>query len=156
RRNWPIVEKIENVVRQLRDDQSVPSGLEIALTGNAMVGRDTTRAQVDSGKQTEFWTVLLIVVLLIAIYRAPLVALVPLATVYVALQVAIKFISILAQHGLMGLFEGVQIFVTVLVYGAGVDYCLFLIARYREELDRGVPAREAMAGAVARVGPALV
>ena len=50
-------------------------------------------------------------------------------------------LALLAKAGLVSLFEGIQIYVTILAYGAGVDYCLFLTARYREELRRRVQAR---------------
>src|SRR4029077_12597984 len=46
--------------------------------------------------------------------------------------------------------------ITILAYGAGVDYCLFLTARYKEELDRGAKPGDAVAGAIGGVGAALV
>src|SRR5207302_10642610 len=46
--------------------------------------------------------------------------------------------------------------ITILSYGAGVDYCLFLTARYKEELDSGAPPAEAVARAVRGTGAALV
>src|SRR5205085_12206116 len=48
-----------------------------------------------------------------------------------------------------------RIFITVLAYGAGVDYCVFLIARYQEELDAGAGIRDALARALARAGGAV-
>ena len=44
---------------------------------------------------------------------------------------------------------------TVVVYGAGIDFCLFLIARYKEELDHGATFRDATMFAVTHVGAAL-
>ena len=61
----------------------------------------------------------------------------------------------MAQAGLIDLFREVRIYVTVLVYGEGVDYCLFLIARYREELERGADLKEGVAEAVHRAGAAI-
>jgi RND superfamily putative drug exporter len=74
--------------------------------------------------------------------------------VFVAVRVSLALSGQLAARDVLTLFRGVQVYVTVLVYGAGVDYCLFLIARYREELDAGAAPRAALAEALARVaGP---
>ena len=105
--------------------------------------------------------------LLLLIYRAPLLALIPLVIVFVAVEVALKYLSMLAEADIIGLFQGIQTFLTVILYGAGVDYCFFLIARYREELDRlaapqageVLPERvrygRALAAALGKVGAAL-
>jgi RND superfamily putative drug exporter len=53
------------------------------------------------------------------------------------------------------LFQGIESYVAVLMYGAGVDYCLFLIARYKEEIDAGVSYDEAVANCIAKVGEAI-
>jgi RND superfamily putative drug exporter len=156
RLNWPTIEKVEDLVCELREQGKVPEGLEISLTGSAVLGRDHSVAELQSVRATGFFTILLVVVLLVLIYRAPLLALIPLATVFLAVQLALNFLAILAGSGHTTLFEGLQIYITILAYGAGVDYCLFLTARYKEELDRGAQPSDAVAGAVGGVGGALV
>jgi RND superfamily putative drug exporter len=153
--NWPTLAKVEDLVEGLRMQGKLPPGLDIAVTGSAAIGRDHSLAQLQSVHATERLTVLLVIVLLILIYRAPLLALIPLATVYLAVRVALNVLAILAGHGYLTLFEGIQIYITILAYGAGVDYSLFLTARYKEELDRGASPAEAVAGAVGGVGAAL-
>jgi RND superfamily putative drug exporter len=143
-------------VEALRQAGEVPPGLDVALTGSAVVGRDLRQAGRQSAAATERWTVLLVVALLLLLYRAPFLALIPLATVFVATQAALAYLRVLAGAGAIGLFEGIQSYVTVLGYGAGVDYALFLIARYQEELGGGQAPRAAVAGALGKVGPALV
>jgi RND superfamily putative drug exporter len=154
--NWPVIGRIENLVQELEQQGKVPAGLDIALTGSAVIGRDRALAQLQSVRATETLTVVLVVALLILIYRAPLLALIPLATVYLAVQVSINLLAILARAGYVTLFQGIQIYITILAYGAGVDYCLFLTARYKEALDQGASPREAVASAVGGVGSALV
>ncbi len=154
--NWPTIERVEDLVRGLRQQGKVPRGLEIAMTGSAVIGRDHSRAEMQSVQATRAVTVILVVVLLIAIYRAPLLALIPLITVYVAVEVSLRLLAILGKAELLTIFQGIQIFITILAYGAGVDYCLFLTARYREELDRGADPGDAVAAAVGGVGAALV
>ncbi|MFK7819572.1 MAG: MMPL family transporter [Planctomycetaceae bacterium] len=133
----------------------VPPGLDLAISGNATFGRDILKAQVDSGKATEHWTRILVVILLLLIYRAPVLALIPLLTVSLATEITRKLLSILADFGWVDLFSGIDPYVTVVVYGAGVDYCLFLIARYKEELDRGATMNEAITSSMSRVGAAI-
>src|SRR5262249_20383001 len=139
-----------------REQGKLPPGLDVAVTGSAVVGRDHTLAQVSSARATETLTVVLVIGLLIVIYRAPLLALIPLVTVVLAVHVSLNLLGILARAGLFTLFQGIQIYITILAYGAGVDYCLFLTARYKEELDRGASAGAAVAAAVGGVGGALV
>ena len=136
--------------------------LGVATSGEATVGRDMLRAGDDSAEATEFWTVVLVVILLVVLYRAPVVAVIPLVTVVVAVQIAMSLLQLGAQWGVVDLFRGIEVYVTVLCYGAGVDYCFFLIARYREELDTQTteadtasPVVVALEQALSRVGAAL-
>ena len=154
-RNWPVITAIEGLVRDLRQQDKLPHGLEVAVTGSAAIGRDHSIAQLQSAHSTERLTVILVVALLILIYRAPLLAVIPLLTVYLAVQVSINLLALLGQAGYVTLFQGLKIYITILAYGAGVDYCLFLTARYKEELDKGADPGEAVARAVGAVGHAL-
>ncbi|MFM7036433.1 MAG: MMPL family transporter [Planctomycetaceae bacterium] len=158
--NRPLVDSVEKFIRDLSripsgQPDSLPAGLEISISGSATFGRDMMLESAKSAKSTEHWTVILVVVLLIGIYRAPMLAFIPLATVAVATAVSRSLLAVAAQHGIINLFNGIETYVTVLVYGAGVDYCLFLIARYREELDGGQTIEEAISGTMERIGAAL-
>jgi RND superfamily putative drug exporter len=158
--NRPLVDSVEKFVRDLSripsgQPNSLPAGLEISISGSATFGRDMMQESAKSAKSTEHWTVILVVVLLIGIYRAPMLAFIPLVTVAVATAVSRALLAVAAQHGIISLFNGIETYVTVLVYGAGVDYCLFLIARYREEMDGGQTIEEAISGTMERIGAAL-
>ena len=158
--NNNLIAEVEDFLKELRreradSNRAIPRGLDIAFSGSATFGRDMLQAQRDSARATERWTIILVVCLLLLIYRAPLLALIPLLTVAVATTVTLKLLAIGAQFGIVKLFNGIEPYVTVLVYGAGVDYCLFLIARYREELDSGATIEEAIAGTLEKIGSAL-
>ncbi len=154
--NAPIVRRVEDLVfHDPEFRKSWPPGLEMYVSGTAVVGRDMLKAAKDSAKKTELYTVVLVIGLLILIYRAPLLALVPLITVAIAVNLTINLLCIFAQHGWVVLFSGFESYVTVLLYGAGVDYCLFLIARYKEESDQGIPVRQALIDAQGYVGAAI-
>ncbi|MFF1272935.1 MMPL family transporter [Streptomyces marokkonensis] len=97
-----------------------------------------------------------VTVLLVLIYRSPFLWLVPLAVAGVAAAVAMA-----AGYGLHELFDvtitgqsgGIM---TVLVLGAGTDYALLLVSRYREELRRHERPYDAMRAALRGCGPAIL
>jgi RND superfamily putative drug exporter len=154
-KNSPIVAKIEKTLARVRAEEAVPQGLQMEVTGSATAGRDLEQAARQSARTVEVWTVAVVVVLLLLLYRAPLVALIPLITVFFAVQISLDSLALLAGTGWVSLDRDVRIFITILAYGAGVDYCLFLIARYREEWERGISPGEASAIAIAHVGGAI-
>jgi putative drug exporter of the RND superfamily len=156
RRNWPTIAKVEELVERLRHDDRTPVGLHITLTGSAVLGRDHAQAEARGARNTEMLTVILVIALLVLIYRVPLLAIVPLLTVVVSVRIALSVLTMLAAARYVQLFSGLEIFVTILSYGAGVDYCLFLSARYREELDRSGDPCDAVARAIGNVGAAVV
>ncbi len=160
RRNRPVISRIERLIDpgkegELRKEKNIPPGLDLALSGSATVGRDMRVAAEESASATELWTVLLVVILLIIIYRAPLLAIIPLITVGVSVHIARHCLAILGEYEIISLFSGVKTYVTVVLYGAGVDYCVFLMARYKEELDAGATSEEAMTKSIGNVGAAL-
>jgi RND superfamily putative drug exporter len=132
--------------------QSVPA---VYTTGAAGIGRDLITASADSLESTTLATVVLVVVLLLLVYRAPLLALVPLATIAVSVWVALEVLALCTLIPGFCLVNVSKVFAVVMLYGAGTDYCLFLISRYREELGRGFGPGEALARGVGGVGGAL-
>ena len=149
---------IETIRDEIARSAKPPPGLDVEMTGSAMVGYDTNRAAGESLKDTTNATIALVVVILLVVYRSPLLALIPMVTI--ALSVAVSLWAIALLTKIPGLnFQVINItdiFVIVVLFGAGTDYCLFLIARYREELARGLRADEALAEAIRQVGGALV
>lgn len=161
-RNKPTIDEIQNLVNvrngQLAREGTIPAGLDLALSGTATVGRDMNVANRESSEKTEVWTVALVVLLLVGIYRAPILAIIPLVTVFMSRQISMMMVALLTQvPGLnFKAFMGMDVYITVVMYGAGVDYCLFLIARYKEELDAGLSSRRAATAALTHVGEALI
>ena len=135
-----------------------PAGLKVEMTGSAAVGHDMNRAANSSVSNTTWATIGLVVVILLIVYQSPLLALLPLATI--ALSVEVSLLAIASLTLVPGLHFQVinitKIFVIVVLFGAGTDYCLFLIARYREELARGRTGPDALREAIEQVGGALV
>jgi putative drug exporter of the RND superfamily len=97
-----------------------------------------------------------VAIILLITYRSPVLWLLPIVTAGVALITAQSVIYLLADNA--GLVVNAQSagILTVLVFGAGTDYALLLVARYREELRRHEDRHEAMALALHRAGPAII
>ncbi len=148
------VDRAEQVVRQ-RLAAAGTDAPQLYVTGNAGVGRDLVRASANGLDSTTLATVLLVIVILLCVYRAPLLALVPLVTIAGSVWVALKVLALCTLIPGFTLVNTSQIFAVVMLYGAGTDYCLFLISRYREELAAGKPGDAALARSVATVGGAL-
>ena len=100
-------------------------------------------------------TVLLVLFLLGAIYRAVLVALTPLLVVFFAYTAATALVYLYAESGATVSTNGTTILI-VLMFGVGTDYCLLLVSRYREELRRIEDKHDAMARALRRTGPTIL
>jgi putative drug exporter of the RND superfamily len=98
---------------------------------------------------------LIVLVLLIAIYRSPIFWIIPFFTVLLAEGASRGLGYLLAEAGVTinGQTGGI---LPVLVFGAGTDYALLLVSRYREELRRHEDKHEAMAIALRSAGPAIL
>jgi RND superfamily putative drug exporter len=127
----------------------------VQLTGPAGIGRDLISASANSLESTTLATIVLVVVILLLVHRAPLMALIPLGTIAVSVWVALKILALCTLIPGFCVVNISQIFAVVMLYGAGTDYCLFLISRYREELARGHEGSAALARSISGVGGAL-
>jgi putative drug exporter of the RND superfamily len=94
-------------------------------------------------------------VMLLLTYRSPILWLLPVLSAGFALFAAQGVIYLLARYADLSVNGQSAGILTVLVFGAGTDYALLLVARYREELRRHKDRHEAMAFALHRAGPAI-
>jgi len=149
------VDRCEEVLRE--ELSKVGSAApRLYATGPAGVGRDLVQAGAESLDRTTWATVGLVVIILLAVYRAPLLALIPLATISVSAWVALQLLALATLIPGVHLVNISQVFAIVILFGAGTDYCLFLISRYREELERGRDTNAGIRRSVMAVGEALV
>src|SRR5919108_186839 len=135
-------------------------GLALAMVPlqGPLQGREADRSEaVKSIDETLLIvTCAVLVLLLLAIYRSPFVALVPLAVVGVAYVVAGGLTYLLVEAGVTGGSGQTTAILIVLMFGAGTDYCLLIVARFRDELRRTADVGEAMSRATRRTGPAIL
>ncbi len=130
-------------------------GVRAYVTGPAGIAADLDRLAAEAGDTLLLATVSLVLLLLLIVYRAPLLAVLPLLSVGAAYMVAIGIAYLLINAGWITVNTEGTFLVLVLVFGAGTDYSLLLVHRYREELQRGHPSPEALPLAVRESAPAL-
>jgi putative drug exporter of the RND superfamily len=132
-----------------------PAGLQTALTGTAGTIGDQNNAVSGLDSTLLLVTASVVALLLLLTYRSPVLWLIPLITVGAASQLASAAVYLLAKHAGLTVNLQSQSVLTVLVFGAGTDYALLLVARYREELRRHRDRHQAMAVALRRSLPAI-
>ncbi|MGN9913694.1 MMPL family transporter [Phytohabitans sp. LJ34] len=132
------------------------NGLSVHITGPAGSAADSAAAFEGIDSTLLFATIGVVVVILLFTYRSPVLWLLPVISAGVALTCAQAVIYLLAKHADLTVNAQSSGILTVLVFGAGTDYALLLVARYREELRRHHDRHEAMAVALHRAGPAII
>lgn len=131
-------------------------GLAVHITGPGGTSADFSKAFAGIDSTLLFSAMAIVVVILLFTYRSPTLLFVPLLGVVVALFTAQALIYLLATHAGLTVNGQSAGILTVLVFGAGTDYALLLVARYREELRRHTDRHEAMELAMHRAGPAVL
>lgn len=133
-----------------------PGDLAVHLTGGPAFIADITNAMSNANITLLAVTATVVAVLLIVTYRSPVLWLVPLAVIGFAdgLSTSVgTVVSRLTELPFDGATSGIT---SVLVFGAGTNYALLLISRYREELRQTDDHADALRAAVSRAGPAIV
>ena len=150
-------EEISPAVDSIRDiTGKSTAGLAVHITGPGGTSADFSKAFEGIDSTLLLSAMGVVIVMLLITYRSPTLLLVPLLSVIAALFTAQAFVYLLAQHAGLTVNGQSAGILTVLVFGAGTDYALLLVARYREELRRHEDRHEAMALALHRAGPAVI
>jgi len=146
-----------DIVKNIRADTrpaGLPAGLQVNLTGDLAAGVDQENSNSKGRNSTEGYTVILIVILLLIVFRALLAPLVTLLPAGLALAVAQPVIAESTKAGVQVGFI-TQILLIVLLLGAGTDYGLFLVFRVREEMRNGLEPKDAVVKALSKVGESI-
>jgi RND superfamily putative drug exporter len=141
-------------VRDVIRSAGPPPGFSVHTAGTVATRVDTNATSTKTGGQVQWFSIIFVIALLVAVFRsalAPLIAVLPAAVVVL---VAERFTAEAAVHGL-GVSQIASLLLIVLVLGAGTDYALFLMFRVREEMRAGRPCHEAIVLSVTRVGETI-
>lgn len=160
-----VVVPIDNAVGQAENDVigqlraitgGDQGGLTIEVTGPAALRGDLITVLAGVGGELLVVTLGAVLVVLLIIYRSPILWALPLIAAGLSYVLATVFIYWLADADVIKLSGESRGILTVLVFGAGTDYALLLIARYREELTRRERPVDAMRVAWRGAAPAII
>ncbi|MER7992611.1 MMPL family transporter [Micromonospora chalcea] len=150
-------EQIRAVVERLRDIAGPDrDGLTVDVAGPAGLLGDLIEVFGAIDGPLLLVTLTVVLVILLVVYRSPVLWIFPLLAAGMSYSLAAVFVYLLADHDIVKLNGQAQGILTVLVFGAGTDYALLLIARYREELHRHERPWDAMKTAWKGAAPAIV
>lgn len=146
----------DELVNAVRDVAKGGDGLSVDVGGEGALATDAAEVYNSLDGPLLYTTAAVVALLLILIYRSPFLWLVPLAVAGMA-----DYLSMGVAYGLnqwfgtsvSGQSSGIM---TILVFGAGTDYALLLVSRYREELRRIERPYDAMVAALKGCGPAVL
>ena len=149
--NSETAEVIKEVRAQIATDQ--PAGLSLLVTGGPAFGADVASSFDGADFTLLLVTILIVAVLLIATYRSPVLWLVPLIVIALADGLAGRVTAAAGSAWNLQFDAGI---ISVLVFGAGTNYALLMMSRYREELMVEADHRAALASAWRKTMPAIL
>ncbi|WP_124727289.1 MMPL family transporter [Staphylospora marina] len=144
------MQAINDTVTQIQEKGSglVGSSVELNITGPAGIASDTIALFSNADLVLLFSTIGLILILLIVIYRSPLLAIIPLLVAGIVHQVTDRLLGLMGKNGVFEIESQSLSIMSILLFAALTDYSLLVFARFREELkkheDKFVAMKEAM------------
>lgn len=150
--------KQADAAKELREGaKKLASGtkLDVKLGGSAAMALDQQDASARGNALVGIGTFVIILVTLLIIFRAPILAVLPLVLIGLVSAIANGLIAYATKLFGLEANSSISAMLIVVLFGVGTDYFLFLIFRYRERLRAGDEPKEAMINAVARVGEAI-
>jgi RND superfamily putative drug exporter len=146
---------IPDAADEIRDIAKIDGG-EVHLAGYGGQAADSAEAFEGIDTNLIFATLAVVIVILLFTYRSPILWLLPILCAVSANFIATGLVYLLAKYAGLTVNGQSQAILSILVIGAGTDYALLLVARYREELRRHEDRHEAMAFALHRASPAIL
>ncbi len=130
------------------------AGFDAYLTGSSPIYSSYANGALESVDRTLGVTIVLVVLLLLLIYRSPVSPLLPLLTVSVAYLISRGIVGWMGANFLTVTIYA-NVMMIVVLFGAGTDYCLFLISRFREEMADDADTAAATVRTVHHVGETI-
>ncbi|WP_309650233.1 MMPL family transporter [Nocardioides sp.] len=146
---------IPDAATEVRDIARI-DGVTVHLAGYGGQAADASAAFEGIDTNLILATLLVVILILLFTYRSPILWLLPIISAVFAYMISGGVVYLLAKYADLTVNGQSQSILGILVIGAGTDYALLLVARYREELRRHEDRHEAMAFALHRATPAIL
>lgn len=131
-----------------------PPGVKAYMTGDGPILGAYTSSSKQSVDSTTWITITLVIAMLLLIYRSPISPIIPLLTITIAYLISRGVVAFLGAH-VLTISMYTNVFLVVVLFGAGTDYCLFLISRFREEMAGTNTSGSAVRTTVRAVGATI-
>ena len=123
------------------------------VTGSVPINTDTKTAATDDMGNIDKFTIGIVLVLLLVYFRSILTPFVPLASIVIALVISMGGVTLVSH--LTSIYYVVEMLMLVIMMGAGIDYCVFMLSRYAEERREGHDVKSAVVTTVQHAGKSI-
>lgn len=134
--------------------ESLPGGITTEVAGATAVADALDEGMAGDIKRAEVFALPFVAVLLLIVFGSVVAATMPLIVGILSILGSLGILSILAGFTQVNVFA--QSVVTLLGLGLAIDYGLFMVSRFREEMDKGTPVQQAVATTTATAGKTVV
>ena len=130
-------------IKPALDAIELPNGAEVQIAGATAVADALDKGMADDIARAERIGLVFVAIILLFVFGGVVAAAMPLIVGILSIVGSLSLLAILAQYQQVNIFS--QSIITLLGLGLAIDYGLFMVSRFREELDRGLDTREAVA-----------
>ena len=129
------VGQIHDISAKIYEETTIKD-VETYVTGASMVTEDFSTSTQEGVKKTEIIAVIFIILVLLLIFKSPIIPIISLISVGVSYLVSLGIIALLVDHYDLPFSNFTQVFLVVILFGIGTDYNILLFTRFKEELAR--------------------
>ena len=146
---------IEEVYNQMNRDAKT-RGLRTYVTGADILQHDFSASIQQGIKKTEAITVVFIFIVLVIVFKSPIVPLISLLTVGVSFLTSFSIVTNLVEHANFPFSNFTQVFMVIVLFGIGTDYNILLYDKFKENLGKGMDKYKALHDALFKAGKTIL
>ena len=131
-------------------------GIRTYVTGADVLQHDFSASIQEGIKKTEAITVVFIFIVLVIVFKSPIVPLISLLSVGVSFLTSFSIVTNLVEHANFPFSNFTQVFMVIVLFGIGTDYNILLYDKFKEDLGKGMNKYEAMHDALRNAGKTIL